>query len=176
MAQCPHCLKHSGWLDVHSNCQKEYNAGEVTNLRATELEEVTNSFTKPVVVRTYEGKTADVFFEHEANFLAEKGYRIDNRDSDGGHIHAGRLILTGGASILAGRRGIRSKSRTTATYVKQEPVPASPPQVERTEVTSDAASSSLADVTNELTRLADLVERGLLTREEFDRLKAKLLA
>jgi multidrug resistance efflux pump len=34
----------------------------------------------------------------------------------------------------------------------------------------------LASVTNELERLAQLLDRGLLTREEFDEQKASLLA
>ena len=52
------------------------------------------------------------------------GYATDEQAADGGHIHAGRLIWTGGLSVLAGRRGIRSKGKLNVTFRKLTGPPA----------------------------------------------------
>jgi hypothetical protein len=52
----------------------------------------------------------------EAEELGRHGYVPVTQSEDGGHIHAGRLILTGGLSIFAGKAGIRSDGRLTVTY------------------------------------------------------------
>jgi hypothetical protein len=82
------------------------------------LEKATNGWTTPVIMRTYEGKQATAEFETEAFVLALRGYEPDAQTADGGHIHAGRILLTGGLSIFAGSRGIRSQGTTTVTYKK----------------------------------------------------------
>ena len=52
------------------------------------------------------------------------GYATDEQAADGGHIHAGRLIWTGGLSVLAGRWGIRSKGQLNVTFRKLTGPPA----------------------------------------------------
>ncbi|MBA2382629.1 MAG: SHOCT domain-containing protein [Chloroflexi bacterium] len=49
--------------------------------------------------------------------LAAAGYKLADQSESGSHLHAGRLILTGGLSVLAGRAGIRSDGSLTATFV-----------------------------------------------------------
>lgn len=85
----------------------------------------TNNWTSALVVRTYEGKNAAKDFEEEGNLFSLRGYSIEGQTSDGGHIHAGRLLLTGGLSIFAGRAGTRSKNKMTVTFVKMKGDPAS---------------------------------------------------
>ena len=88
-------------------------------LSAYDLGRITNSYTKPVVVRQYDSDDKGIErYENEAGVLLRNGYRIEGQDTQGSHIHAGRLILTGGLSVLAGRRGIRSKGKVTVTFLK----------------------------------------------------------
>ena len=72
------------------------------------------------MVRTYDtNERGQQAFESEARILLlQGGYGAEGQMVDGGHVHAGRLILTGGFSILAGRRGIRSKGNLTVTFKK----------------------------------------------------------
>ena len=87
---------------------------------ADDLWKITNNWSKAMVIREYgTDKKGLKDYEREANLFLAKGYQIQGQDAEGSHIHAGRLILTGGFSVLAGRRGIRSKAKTTVTYVKQ---------------------------------------------------------
>ena len=85
-----------------------------------ELRKATKSWSSPVVVRTYDSsERGQETFEAEARILLlQGGYSAAEQTADGGHIHAGRLILTGGFSVLAGRRGIRSKAKSTVTFKK----------------------------------------------------------
>ena len=85
-----------------------------------ELRRATNRWTSPLVVRTYEtDERGQRAFQDEAHvLLLHGGYAAEEQTVDGGHIHAGRLIVTGGWSVLAGRRGIRSKSKLTVTFKK----------------------------------------------------------
>ena len=83
------------------------------------LESATNVWTKPVVMRRYESnERGTVAFERDAAILLAQGYNIQSQGAEGSHIHAGRLLLTGGLSVLAGRRGIRSKGLITVTFLK----------------------------------------------------------
>ncbi len=85
-----------------------------------ELRKMTDKWSSPLVTRTYgSGEKGLRAFEAEARvLLLHGGYASEDQIADGGHIHAGRLILTGGFSVLAGRRGIRSKGSLTVTYKK----------------------------------------------------------
>ena len=91
-----------------------------------ELRRATHGWSSPLVVRTYDaddrGRRA---FEVEARILlVGGGYAPEQQTEDGGHIHVGRLVLTGGFSVLAGRRGIRSRGKFTATFRKLTGPPA----------------------------------------------------
>ena len=57
-------------------------------------------------------------FRREAKILEAQGYRTQSQEAEGSHLHVGRLLLTGGLSVLAGRRGIRSRGMLTVTFVK----------------------------------------------------------
>lgn len=86
---------------------------------AYDLGGITSNYTQPVVVRQYDSDNKGVQrYQKEAQMLTANGYRIEGQDTQGSHIHAGRLILTGGWSVLAGRRGIRSKGKVTVTFLK----------------------------------------------------------
>ena len=91
----------------------------VGGLVAYDLERLTGHYTKMVVVRQYDSDDKGIErYENEAGILLRNGYQIEGQDTQGSHIHAGRLILTGGWSVLAGRRGIRSKGKVTVTFLK----------------------------------------------------------
>lgn len=83
--------------------------------------QLTRGWTAPVLVRSYEsGAKGEAAFAHEAEILARHDYYPLGQSSEGSHLHAGRLILTGGLSIFAGRSGIRSKGKLTVTFEKRE--------------------------------------------------------
>lgn len=124
-----------------------------------ELEEATRSWTLPTVMRTFEaGDKQERLFALEGSILDDHGYEALMQDADGGHVHVGRLLLTGGLSVLAGRKGIRSKGKMTVTFRRR---PASAPQ---------------PDLAEQLQKLAALRDQGILTNEEFAAKKAELLA
>ena len=70
-------------------------------------------------------------------------------------------MLTGGWSILAGQRGIRSKGVITVTYTKQAEVP----------VSGDSAS-----LKDKLTQLDEARAAGLLTDEEYAAKRTDILS
>ena len=84
------------------------------------LKSATMSWTTPVLVRMYEGKKSQETYQEEANLLGQHGYVPQAQTQDGGHVHVGRLLVTGGWSVLAGKRGIRSDSSMTVTFVKAQ--------------------------------------------------------
>jgi len=84
------------------------------------LKLVTGTWSTPVLVRTYEGKKAQATYAEEANLLGQQGYVPQTQTHDGGHVHVGRLLLTGGWSVLAGKQGIRSDAAMTVTFVKAQ--------------------------------------------------------
>lgn len=129
----------------------------------SELERLTQNWTAPVVIRTYEGKQAAEQFEQEMHVFVTNGYMADSQREDGGHVHVGRLLATGGLSILAGRAGIRSKGRVTVTFRRA---------VER----STEPIVAPTDLAAQLERLAALHSKGALTDEEFAAAKARALA
>lgn len=82
-----------------------------------ELAGLTQNWAAPIVIREYEATDkGQARFENEAAVFAEQGYGAFAQSEEGGHIHAGRLLLTGGLSILAGRRGIRSRGKIHVTF------------------------------------------------------------
>jgi hypothetical protein len=58
-------------------------------------------------------------YADEATLLAGHGYKPSMQSSEGSHLHAGRLLMTGGLSVFAGRKGIRSKGKLTVTYSRE---------------------------------------------------------
>jgi hypothetical protein len=85
-----------------------------------ELADHTTDWTLPVLVRRYED-TPDGHrrFSSEASILHAHNYEISAQREAGSHLHAGRLILTGGWSVFAGRKGIRSRGSFTVTYMNK---------------------------------------------------------
>lgn len=73
----------------------------------------------PLIIRSYPGKDAGQrLLEAEAQVLSLHGYRFAAQSQEGGHFHAGRLLLTGGLSVLAGSKGTRAKGSITVTFEK----------------------------------------------------------
>ena len=101
------------------------------------------------------------------------GYTPLTQSADGGHVHVGRLLLTGGLSVLAGKRGIRSDGTIAMTFRKTVApnVPARSPAA-ATPSTKSAALETLAV----LEKMGQLRDAGILSQEEFEAKKAELLA
>jgi hypothetical protein len=127
-----------------------------------DLEHATQGWTLPLVPRTYQDKEPDrLRLTVEAKRMTEHGYEPSMQSQDGGHIHVGRLLMTGGWSVLAGQSGIRSKGGMTITYTrKAEVVPSTAPSV---------------DPLDQLKKLGELRDAGILTTEEFEAKKAQIL-
>lgn len=149
----------------------------------SELEKATRNWTLPAVMRTYEKRTEKAHwgpnlsivpkkvveveeqFAEEAAILAERGYQPEMQSTEGSHLHAGRLILTGGLSIFAGRGGIRSKGKLTVTYQRVADRAVAP-----------SASEESSDPISQIRKLAELRDAGILSIEEFEAKKADLLS
>ncbi len=86
------------------------------------LKLATGSWSTAVIVRSYEGKKSQATYQEEANVLGQHGYVPQAQTQDGGHVHVGRLLVTGGWSVLAGKKGIRSDSSMTVTFVKAQSI------------------------------------------------------
>jgi hypothetical protein len=85
---------------------------------AVKLGELTRSWTQPLVMRTYETNVkGEALYADEAAAFVEHGYEASTMSKEGGHIHAGRLLLTGGLSIFAGKKG-RAGGKHTITWKK----------------------------------------------------------
>jgi hypothetical protein len=128
----------------------------------TELERATQKWTLPLVPRIYQDKEPDrQRLTLESRLMAEHGYEPSMQTQDGGHVHVGRLLMTGGWSVLAGQRGIRSKGGMTITYTRKAEVqPSTAPSV---------------DPLDQLKKLGELRDAGVLTTEEFEAKKAQIL-
>jgi hypothetical protein len=143
-----------GWDDY----QKKYAARADANLH-----QATNGGTVPVVVRRYAfGQAGDQLFQIESEILLSHGYEAFLQSEQGGHIHAGRLLLTGGLSVFAGSRGTRSGSTLTVSFRKADADMTPPP-------------SPALDIPDQIRKLGDLHRDGILTSEEFEAKKAELL-
>jgi hypothetical protein len=88
------------------------------------LAEKSNDWTAPAVLRQYSNDAdgQDAFAE-EVEAFGFHGYTPDTQAVDGGHVHVGRLLLTGGLSVLAGKGGIRSDGTITVTYKRAVEIP-----------------------------------------------------
>jgi hypothetical protein len=102
-----------------------------------------------------------IVLETETQVLGLHGYTPASQSEDGGHIHAGRLLMTGGLSVLAGGRGTRAKGSITVTFHKAQAAPPAP---------------AAADPIEQLRKLGELRDAGVLTDAEFETKKAELLA
>jgi len=97
------------------------------------------------VIRRYESnEKGDQLFQDESGVFAEHGYSAELQTDQGSHIHVGRLLATGGLSLFAGRRGIRSKGKYTVTFKKG----AIRPEMPQPDVT-DQLRSSVNSATSE---------------------------
>lgn len=80
----------------------------------------TGDWTLPLVMRTYPtDDKGQALFGRESELFLAHGYEPLGMTEDGGHVHAGRLILTGGLSIFAGKRGIRAGGKHTVTWRRE---------------------------------------------------------
>lgn len=94
------------------------------------IAQLTRDWRLPVLLRTYEsGAKGETAFAGEAEILARHDYHPLSQSSEGSHLHAGRLLLTGGLSIFAGRSGIRSKGKLTVTFERRAPASAAEDRV-----------------------------------------------
>lgn len=124
-----------------------------------ELAHLTQAWTLPMLTRTYQGSDAGRrLLEAESQVLGLHGYVPAGQSQDGGHIHAGRILMTGGLSVLAGSHGTRAKGSITATFHKAQAVPAA------------------VDPMEQLRKLGELRDAGVLTSAEFETKKAELLS
>jgi len=121
----------------------------------------------------------------ETNGAAKKGWMPQGTSATDGHINVGRTaagaVLTGGLTLLVG--GSRSKGKVTITYTR------TPGWLEEHGITarlvetpsnqgsllSSAKASGQNDAIEQLERLAKLKEQGILTEDEFQVQKKKIL-
>jgi hypothetical protein len=84
-----------------------------------ELWSVTRGWTVPSISRTYERNSkGQARLDRELRDLTSAGYSLAGQSETGGHVHVGRLLLSGGLSVLAGKDGIRSDGNLTLTFVR----------------------------------------------------------
>ncbi len=130
----------------------------------SEIRSATRDWTAQSLVRDYEaGDDGRYRLDGEMNILEFHGYEAEAQSEDGGHIHVGRILMTGGLSVLAGSQGTRSKGRLSVTF-KRMTTPAAVP------------GPDLEDVTVAMRKLAELHDLGILTDAEFSAKKSELLA
>lgn len=97
-----------------------------------ELSAATRRWTARAVTRTYErDKKGQDRLQRELAALASAGYEPVGQSETDGHVHVGRLLLTGGWSVLAGSDGVRSRGALTITFVKRSHPFASQPETSR---------------------------------------------
>ncbi len=131
------------------------------------LADASHGWTLPAVMRQYESNPkGEALFAEESAIFADHRYYPAMQSAEGSHLHAGRLLLTGGLSIFAGRKGIRSKGKLTVTFQRAVPTPA--PTLEPRPV----AEPSVID---KLQTLGELRDAGLIAEDEFSSKKAELL-
>lgn len=151
----PNCYNCGGPLDARAGLLK-VDAGPVGD----QLAHLTQTWTLPTITRTYEGNEAGRRrLDIEAQVLGLHGYVPVGQSEDGGHIHAGRLLLTGGLSVLVGESGTRAKGTITVMFHKEQ-----------------AAPAAATDPMEQLRKLGELRDAGVVTDAEFETKKAELLA
>jgi len=90
-----------------------------------------------------------------------------------------RTAMIGGAGYMAGKKAVRGQQREQdqeerlAALEQQQGAPqaAAPAQA----APAPAAAAPATDVVGELTKLKGLLDAGVLTQEEFEQAKAKVL-
>ncbi len=152
------------WSEKKQAEQREREEAKLRQALEKDLTKASSGWTAPMVVRDYEdGDKGQRTLQIEAAIFTDHGYEPWAQNEEGSHIHAGRLILTGGLSVFAGKRGIRGKGKTKVPY---RPKP----------VGQSTASTTQPDIADQLRKLGELRDDGVLTPEEFDAKKAELLA
>jgi hypothetical protein len=127
---------------------------------ADELHGLTAAWTTTTLVRRYAlDRGGEEKFRQEVEILGQHGYLPATQSADGGHIHAGRLLVTGGLSVFAGSSGIRSQGSITVTFARQASAPTPAP----------------ADLSGRLSALEAAKTAGLLTNEEYAAKRAAIL-
>jgi hypothetical protein len=92
---------------------------KATSIVETELTKVTKNWTLPIVIRTYAAdEQRERRFQFEGVAFVAHGYDAAGVSADDGHLHAGRIIATGGLSVLAGKGGTRSDAKRTVAWKK----------------------------------------------------------
>jgi hypothetical protein len=130
-----------------------------------ELRHLSKGWSLPILVRTYESNPkGEAAFTAEAAILGRHRYQPSMQSAEGSHLHAGRLLLTGGLSVFAGRRGIRSKGKLTVTFQRVAGEPS-----------TRVAAQEQDDPVSQIRKLAELRDAGILTDDEFTAKKAELL-
>lgn len=86
------------------------------------LAAATSEWTDPVVVRTYASdEIGRALLPLEAKVLAAYGYQPATQAAEGGHLNVGRLLATGGWSVLFSAS--RTPGSATLTYSRTSPGP-----------------------------------------------------
>lgn len=127
------------------------------------------SVRRPVLVRTYKGRTQDVAvakFRADAERLAKEGYRPSSQSWASGSYGCGAFlvalvlaVILVGILIFIYMLLVKPEGTLTVTY-------------EGHATRQPASAIGLAD---DLTKLADLRDRGVLTEEEFATRKKQML-
>jgi hypothetical protein len=90
-----------------------------TSIIETELTKATKNWALPIIIRTYAAdEQGERRFQFESVAFVGHGYDAAGVSADDGHLHAGRIIATGGLSVLAGKGGTRSDAKRTVTWKK----------------------------------------------------------
>lgn len=148
------------WGEQKQQEQRDAKLAKAKAALERELSKASHDWHAAMVLREFEGNDKGTeALTLESAVFAEHGYEPWAQSEDGGHVHAGRLLLTGGLSVFAGGRGIRSKGKVKVTF--------------RPIVATAAAAPDIAD---QIKKLAELRDAGILTADEFDAKKAELLA
>jgi hypothetical protein len=86
------------------------------------LAAATHEWSDPIVVRTYASDSAGrAMLPLEARVLGAYGYQPATQAAEGGHLNVGRLLATGGWSILFSAS--RTPGSASVTYTRSSPSP-----------------------------------------------------
>jgi hypothetical protein len=183
---CPSCGKSVPPYNDHCyNCGYDYPPDGLTKPKAESrsrypmveqrLALASSDWTAAVALRQYKGdQQGQELFAKEVEVFGIYGYAPVTQSADGGHVHVGRLLMTGGLSVFAGKRGIRSDGTIAVTFKLDRAAPS--PAQEVTVSDGLAAAAGGLDILTALEKLGQLRDAGILTTEEFDLKKAELLA
>jgi hypothetical protein len=98
-----------------------------------------------------------------------------------------RAAMVGGAGYMVGKNAANNRAREeeqearlqdleAQQYQQQAPQAAPPPPPAAAPPPPPAAAAGGTDIASKLTELKGLMDQGVLTQEEFDQAKQKLLA